>query len=247
METKEQTASDLIIAMLKENTGRALCDSGGAYGRNWEQNQEKDFKSRPSATAEFRTWGGFKHSVDPALDEPCHKEISYTIDLYHYLVNRLDLDATCEEFNSNVSGDWGDEYYGVSDKDAEWINKRFDKDGGAVNTYNHESNLSQIIQYRGLQHKETGDYYVLLQIHGGCDARGGYTDAKLFRCDEEFGFEPSVMVWIEDSEGNEVFACDCRGYEMTDREGHYIDGKELDDLLPETHEGYTVGAEAMES
>ena len=26
--------------------------------------------------------------------------------------------------------------------------------------------------------------YVLIQIHNGADARGGYTDAKLFKCEE---------------------------------------------------------------
>jgi hypothetical protein len=31
-----------------------------------------------------------------------------------------------------------------------------------------------------------GDVYLLLQIHGGCDARGGYTNAKLFTTNEEY-------------------------------------------------------------
>ena len=30
------------------------------------------------------------------------------------------------------------------------------------------------------------EQYLLLQIHGGCDARGGYTNAKLFQCQEEW-------------------------------------------------------------
>ena len=29
-----------------------------------------------------------------------------------------------------------------------------------------------------------GEEYLLLQIHNGCDVRGGYTDAKLFKCPE---------------------------------------------------------------
>lgn len=29
-----------IIEMLTQNTGIALCDSGGAYGRHWQENQK---------------------------------------------------------------------------------------------------------------------------------------------------------------------------------------------------------------
>lgn len=29
----------VLIAMLTENTGRHMLDSGGAYGRNWERNR----------------------------------------------------------------------------------------------------------------------------------------------------------------------------------------------------------------
>jgi len=45
MKTKE-----IIYKMLIENTGRALGDSGDAYGRAWERNQGKtieDFEGEP--------------------------------------------------------------------------------------------------------------------------------------------------------------------------------------------------------
>ena len=31
--------------------------------------------------------------------------------------------------------------------------------------------------------------YVLLQIHNGCDVRGGYTDAKLFKLNDDYFVE----------------------------------------------------------
>ena len=52
-----------------------------------------------------------------------------------------------------------------------------------VNTYNHDSLVDQILQYTYFEIEEQG--YVLLQIHGGCDARGGYTAPKAFRCNIE--------------------------------------------------------------
>lgn len=53
-----------------------------------------------------------------------------------------------------------------------------------INTYNSDSDLSQILQYSWLTIND--EQYLLLQIHGGCDARGGYTDAKLFKPTEEY-------------------------------------------------------------
>ena len=34
----------------------------------------------------------------------------------------------------------------------------------------------------GRAHNDT--FYCIIQIHGGADIRGGYTDPKVFRCDE---------------------------------------------------------------
>lgn len=53
-----------------------------------------------------------------------------------------------------------------------------------VNTYNGEDLLSQTLQY-ALWEMEDGDEYILLQIHGGADVRGGYTRPRLFRASTE--------------------------------------------------------------
>ena len=82
--------------------------------------------------------------------------------------------------------------------DGHWIDKHPDKApreiGGiygegncfTVNTYNHDSLLSQVIQYTywtERSHINDRDYetFIALQIHGGCDVRGGYTAPKVFR------------------------------------------------------------------
>ena len=54
---------------------------------------------------------------------------------------------------------------------------------------NHDSLVDQILQYIYFEIDEQG--YVLLQIHGGCDARGGYTAPKAFRCNIESS--PSIF------------------------------------------------------
>lgn len=47
-----------------------------------------------------------------------------------------------------------------------------------VNTYNGENLVDQILQYT-LFSNDSGEY-VALQIHGGCDVRGGYTKPRVF-------------------------------------------------------------------
>lgn len=48
----------------------------------------------------------------------------------------------------------------------------------AVNTYNHESSLSRVIQFSWFH--IDGETVVMLFVHGGCDVRGGYTAPKIF-------------------------------------------------------------------
>jgi hypothetical protein len=47
-----------------------------------------------------------------------------------------------------------------------------------VNTYNEENLLSQTLLFNYFELEKEG--YVVLQVHGGCDVRGGYTDPQVF-------------------------------------------------------------------
>jgi len=163
----------LIYSMLTENTGSHFLDSGGAYGRNWERNQKKsikDFWEEPEQSYEvsIREIKGSKHA-----------EIYRTVSVFHFL-SGLDLTDSCEVFNSMECESWDGEFYGTSQKQCEYLDDLGLDMVSEFNTYNGESDLSQILQGVWLQDRETDDYYLLLQIHNGCDARGGYTDAKLF-------------------------------------------------------------------
>lgn len=164
-----KTVEQILTDMLTEYTGTALCDSGSVYGRNWERNQgktQKDFENEPEVELECDDNGNVE---------------CYIISVYHYLKNQLDVDEICERFNNlNVGADnWDDDgFYGVSKEAGEYL-RRFNPNlHGGFNSYNGESSLSQVIQ--GHHVSINGLPYVLLQIHGGCDVRGGYTDARLF-------------------------------------------------------------------
>lgn len=173
---KRKTIEQTILEMLKKNTGSHMLDSGGAYGRNWQRNEKLTIaalKKQPSATLEIRKCD------DGSI------ECSPTVSVYHKLVDTLSLDDLCHAFNSMEVPDWDSEIYGVSAEGESWIKSHFEIEGEAFNTYNWESNLSQVLQGQALKHTETGDDYILIQIHGGCDVRGGYTDAKLFKIEAE--------------------------------------------------------------
>ena len=164
----------VIYEMLIENTGRHFLDSGGAYGRHWETNQKKsliDFKNESSVSFEIY-----------------EDEINYTISLFHYLTNQLELNPVCDTFNhfNKQAPDWDyKQFYGVSKKAGNYLELIASKIGEPFNTYNAESSLSQVLQ--GAYVVINNQYYVLLQIHNGCDVRGGYTNARLFKLDEDAG------------------------------------------------------------
>ena len=172
------TIEQVIFEMLTENTGSHMLDSGGAYGRQWQRNSKlklADFKKRPQDTLEIcRKYGS--------------DEFSPTVDVFHKLTSTLDLDDRCHEFNRMVVPDWeSEEFYGVSADGEAWLKERFNVEDAeeSFNTYNWSSNLSQVLQGRFIKCRETDESYLILQVHGGCDVRGGYTDAKLFKVDDD--------------------------------------------------------------
>ena len=196
-----------IYAMLTESTGKALCDSGGAYGRHWERNQKlsiDDFKAKPAATMEF-----YRHKDGDV-------ETSVTVDIFHKLTQTLYLDTYCDEFNAMPVDDWDGDGYGLSTAGQEYLEANDFTIGNSWNTYNWDNNFSQVLQ--GANVERDGETYVLLQIHQGCDVRGGYTDSRLFLVGDEY----------------DVFRDDC-GFGVQDPN---VDDKTIDMLTGQTHDSY---------
>ena len=166
----------LVYRMLTECTGTHFLDSGGAYGRGWQRNQKKtikDFMNEDEESYQF--------------DFKCN-EIHRNVSVFHYL-SGLELDDICEKFNRRQGADWEgdlpgkDSIYGVSERAANWLQDNHEVEVECTfNTYNGDSDLSQILQGSRLQIND--ETYYLIQIHNGADARGGYTDAKLFKANQ---------------------------------------------------------------
>lgn len=170
MKTLKPTKTQKIIySMLIENTGSHFLDSGGAYGRNHERNAKKTINDFINEPEELILFDG--------------KYFERTVSVFHYL-SGLDTDLICDKFNrlNKNTKNWDGEFYGTCEKASDYLNYNFEVQR-EFNTYNGESDLSQVLQGYLLKSYETGEFYYLMQIHGGCDVRGGYTDAKLFKQD----------------------------------------------------------------
>jgi hypothetical protein len=162
---KPVSTEDKLIEMLKEKTGMSFLDSGGTSGRNWQRNQKIDFDKIPIGKLEFWNCKG-------------ELDICATLSVYHWLLDRVDynqgLDECYQEYCEN-NGEYLDlnsaqdfvhslpGAAGIYGEDAPF----------SVNTYNGECLLSQTLQY--VYWTDESGPHILLQIHGGCDVRGGYT------------------------------------------------------------------------
>lgn len=224
MTTATATETDrVLVDMLTENTGRSILDSGGAYGRNWERNQGREVESFLAEPEASQDWDYVSLSV------------------FHWLRNRLEfdpqMDRRLELWTALRSNDdpWLVEAETFA---AAWEGHEHLR---VYNSYNEENCLSQDIQWveigeRGM--RGSGDQWVLLQIHGGCDARGGYTRPRAFRVlGDSFGWDMgSYSLYCdheeEDPDQLELFAAgwhetqhfaEVRGGEITDRSGSFND------------------------
>jgi hypothetical protein len=185
-------ATKILKSLLKEDTGRHLLDSGDHYGRNHEENQGVDLEAQDVSTHDV-------HEYDGEL------EIIPSVSTYHFLKHRVEYGNEVHELNKQFL-----EF--ANQCDGSWLSVMEKAFGGcSVNTYNHEFHATdQILQFvafdlegvaydterdpepnefvigdRIMRAKENihGEF-VALQIHGGCDVRGGYTAPVVFRARE---------------------------------------------------------------
>jgi hypothetical protein len=201
----------VLQEMLTENTGRSMLDSGDYYGRNWEVNQGRDFENEPEARLAGDTYGLYPR-----------------VNVYHWLKHRLDFRPDLTESLENYGHE--NEVDGMRLME-EWVEKTYPDATGiygdgtpfTVNTYNHESVLSQVIQFHYFG-TEDGTY-VALQIHGGCDVRGGYTDPKVFELTDLDG----TSILMDRDAG--LFCDDCDARWWTDDAGYHWYGEGADDIV----------------
>ena len=187
----------IIHKMLKESTGINMMDSGGNNSRYWQKNQ-KVFDFRRQDDINYNVDGGYLYVSN---------------NIFHFLTNCLEYEESMTDiFNDDKNKDESD-YYNMSNI-ADILNDHYNDlnfgefhefklKGDSFNSYNWESNLSQVIQGQMFTEYEDTEYeenYIILQIHNGADVRGGYTDCKVFKVDFD--------VWY--SQDDYSLFCDCK-------------------------------------
>lgn len=226
-----------LYEMMTENTGTHMLDSGMSDGRHWQQNQGhtlEEWLHRPSAILEtdYSTY--------------------VTLDLFGFLNSRVKLTEKAQQFQDAfevwLAEDSERSPYSCQDME-EWANQFHDNrsdygDATIANSYNWENFLSQTIQYVNFEF--LGESFVMLQIHGGADVRGGYTHPQVF--------EVSSSYWAHDMTGATIFCngseCDFRLdisgiYDILNRDGDiYLTSTEFQELKACPECGSTLDAEA---
>jgi len=186
MSVKESKLSPKRITFfnaVRENTGANMLDSGGAYGRAHER---KPVRRR-----------------DPAIRlERWNESVSANLSTAHY------LDANFEIVR-DVQADfmrWSKQHDDLSWREAvaQYLTERGYSPEGSGNTYNGECDLTQVIQYEVWQHDtckiiDRGLYsdektLTVIEVHCGCDVRGGYGRPIFCRSTEDYAFPCDTVV-----------------------------------------------------
>ena len=227
----------VIYEMMVENTGRALGDSGDYYGRHYERNKENGIQTDDEYNID--AWENKDGTIEldatvnifPFLTK--HLDKSYKSDnlqkqLYDYLKeNNINPLSIFEVQDALKEIDIVDEDY----YDGEDIEEHIDlleNISEVANTYNGESILSQTLQFITFEY--LGNDYVLLQIHGGCDVRGGYTYPQIFEINDYDYFvmySHCMEIYCENCD-NVTFTMDM--YDLINTDGEYLDN-EVSDLV----------------
>lgn len=168
---EEDELKRAIKEMLVENTGCSILDSGGAYGRGWEKNRHRNFDKEEAVI--LNVW---------------KDEVNVGYNIYHYLVNFLDISEESKRLNTELQkfiSESEESYLQDIDNFIGQCKAKEYSSHGITNTYSYDNILSEILQYAIIINDETDEHFIILQIHNGCDARGGYTKPRIFSLDSD--------------------------------------------------------------
>jgi len=194
--------TEVIHAQLTENTGTHFLDSGSAYGRHWEENEQSPPWGRPAYTVGD---GFVTHNVAHFMERNLDRDrtcVALEAGLYAYANSDdrkrdswlacmrgfanalLDGELTRGILNDlGVPEEWVREILAVQRDvraDARDTRRGGPEDAFTHNTYNGHGThgLSQVLQGTNVG----GPYadYVFMQVHQGCDVRGGYTGPRVY-------------------------------------------------------------------
>jgi hypothetical protein len=218
-----------IAGMLTENTGMHMLDSGGAYGRNWQRNQGKDFTKESQVKVEVY-----------------ENDVTFSRSTFDFLTSQCDVTPASEKLNSQFKAflntpeikegdapDWSSEtmqaFMDKLFKGQERIVDIYGEEDGQIgkvdNSYNYDNALDQVLLT--VMFRKDGKTFVLLSVHGGADVRGGYTTPQVFEVTSDEGVADWIggMQDLYAADGDNGWNSDDAGYHWYGQMG---DAKDLD-------------------
>ena len=185
------TTENIIYNMLTESTGANMMDSGGDTGRHWQHNKKKtleDFNSEDCINIGNKNADNvYDAEITKSLFHHLNESVTYDHEKTELLKTYLE-DINAYGSNSDAVSQFMEEelIYSINS-----INK--DARASHFNSYNEDCVLSQTIM--GIYLGDIYDCeYIALSIHNGADVRGGYTDYKIFKIDQDIFYN-----WTPDS------------------------------------------------
>ena len=165
------------------NTGRQLCDSGGAYGRHHE---------RPAVPVSNQGIASWNAGESPTISLPVY--------LFEHYDIRQDL---MERF-----WEWKDL---EENQDLDWfeLGKQFMEAQGFAsalsgNSYNEDNDLDQDYQYHVCLPEDSSEdplyadeAVVMILTHNGCDIRGGYAYPMFCEARDEYNIPTELCAQIQ--------------------------------------------------
>ena len=199
---------EVLLGMLRESTGCHMLDSGGESGRAWQRNGGRDLEGEAEAVVSF-AYGSIEvaHRLYHWLRMRLHFDEEATDAFFGPFMEEIDVDEATSwgELREKFPA-WFARWMSAADREVdddgeatcagfeiEFAREPYaatgiygDGDPVTVNSYNEPSLLDQVVLFTYFElrtrpgrsgHVES---YVVLQVHGGADVRGGYTRPRVF-------------------------------------------------------------------
>jgi hypothetical protein len=172
-----------LIKMFTESTGEHFLDSGDHLGRHWQINQAVPFKE----------WGT-KPDVEYEVESEYPVQLFFTVELFNFFWEMFaEIDSEVNTLQEILDNMW--KHYleiGYFEARNQFLKRYSDGSYQVVNTYNEESLTTQTFEYAFIDEDK-----VIIMLHNGADARGGYTAPRIFKfANFEFSDRPFFQIGV---------------------------------------------------
>lgn len=184
----------VLIGMLKENVGCHMLDSGGINGRHFQMNNKRKFIDEPEVYFSFSN---------------TYNEFEFTINTFHFLNRALGYESNLTRKLTRWAWNKDNEdksWYELMEDFPKWLEKRYGYSAKIIGGENTADGtwLEQVLNYVEIEINGKDvpyEDFIMLQIHGGADYRGGYTSPKIFieSCDYPISGHNRGVVYCDGS------------------------------------------------